>query len=107
MRDSPNVPVGQSYEDPTSPNGADGADASGRPSHKPQNSFFGKSTTREAPSDPFVVVDAYTNKDLPAAPGAAEGADYDQDPTRNGAGLGRKTSLMKKVGKAMRGTRQN
>lgn len=129
MRDAPNVPVAADYEEPPaspppsgeySPAGAGGS----RPSHRNQNSFLGgmfngNSSKPDASPESFVFIDAHTNKDLPATPhiprtaaengtpslGYFEGSPTSPQVTSPGGGLGRKTSLMKKVGRVVRGTR--
>ncbi|PPQ62838.1 hypothetical protein CVT24_000532 [Panaeolus cyanescens] len=126
MRDSPNVPVGADYEqppspsspvDPTRPNAA-------RPTHRTQNSFLGRfgggSRANQPPADnggdkpePYVFIDAQNNKDLPLPPPIAEnnsgqaesGEEAYNANLSSSPGLGRKTSLMKKVGKVVRGSK--
>ena len=119
MRDAPNVPV--SYDEESEPsdsppeslesdNASAPALAAGRPTHKHRNSFLGRfarstggtntGATVPDPSNDFGSVDdngSTKDKDLPAPP-----ADYLGDVTPN-RGLGRKTSLMKKVVKGVRG----
>lgn len=112
MRDSPNVPAPADFDDPPSPSSSP-PDSAARPTHRSQNSFLGKFNSSSKPEhEPFVYIDAHTNKDLPATPAKpAEAAGYFD--TANGSataaspggGLGRKTSIMKKVGKVVRGTR--
>ena len=107
MRESPNVPVDANYEQPPSPSSPDGPN---RPTHRTQNSFLGRFTSRtDSPSEPFVLVDAHTNKDLPTLPPSGATPDsalpatgyFDEGHgTRNpnmSPGLSRKTSLMKKM----------
>ncbi|KAK7059026.1 hypothetical protein VNI00_001650 [Paramarasmius palmivorus] len=130
MRDAPNVPVGSDYdESPSSPNFPPSPNPNGereRPTHRSQNSFlgrFGNSRSpppQEAPlSEPYVFIDPTTNsrdKDLPPAPVTSttpkEAASTGYfDPSNGstgvspGGGLGRKTSIMKKVGRVVRGQR--
>jgi len=127
MRDAPNVPVID--DDPAAEN-ANGD----RPTHRSQNSFLGRlagngrsatannfnvSPTSET-SETYVFVEPRTGpKDLPPTPDGARtslsenGAnnyldESDTPPTSGGGaggGLGRRTSLMKKVGRVVRGTR--
>lgn len=112
MRDAPNVPVGRDFDmqvgSPTSPIELY------RPTHRPQNSFLGRlaggsrgnQPITERP-EPFVFIEPQT-KDLPPAPiqdepvtPTSENEDFaDGQPTTGG--LGRKTSFIKKVGKAVR-----
>ncbi|KAJ2920175.1 hypothetical protein MD484_g134, partial [Candolleomyces efflorescens] len=121
MRDAPNVPVGAEYETPPSPSTPTGAPTSyeGRPTHKSQNSFLGRLGVKSNQSalppsqyqkpEPYIFIDNQnTDKALPAPP-RGEGYSYAPEntvPTSSqpgGAQLGRKTSLMKKVGRAVRG----
>jgi hypothetical protein len=127
MRDTPNVPVGSDNEAPSSPGSPnEQASYATRPTHRPQNSFLGrfgagnKSNTAPPYSpgsekpEPYVLIDAH-NKQLPATPGPnpADMASYDaglalsyadgNSPPTGGAALGRKTSLIQKVGRAVRG----
>ncbi|KAA1468683.1 hypothetical protein DENSPDRAFT_848382 [Dentipellis sp. KUC8613] len=128
MRNAPNVPVG--YEDlagPTAPGAqhsptssvdstSPGGGGNTRPTHRAQNSFLGRfgrggrdnvSPTSEA----YVYVEDPKMKDLPATPeGAGVGRTQSHDTDRGyfdaqytGAGLGRKTSLLKKVKGVMTG----
>jgi len=124
MRDAPNVPVGRDYDLPPSPTSPDYT----RPTHRSQNSFLGRLAggSRTNPtsekSEPFVLIDAKTreNKDLPPAPvPVQDGFDTPLSENENstgyfdgqtpsspgGHGLGRKTSLIKKVGRAVRGAK--
>ncbi|KAJ7244733.1 Pal1 cell morphology protein-domain-containing protein [Mycena haematopus] len=121
MRDAPNVPVGD--DEPAT----DGE----RPTHRSQNSFLGRfgngratngtgnmSPTSEA-SESYVFIEPKKSvskddsKELPSTPSSSppeNGANgYFDEPeaaSPNGGGaLGRKTSLMKKVGRVVRGTR--
>ncbi|ESK97902.1 yhr097c-like protein [Moniliophthora roreri MCA 2997] len=130
MRDSPNVPVGADYDEtPSSPGFPSSPNANSereRPTHRSQNSFLGRFGNSRSPppsepplSEPYVFIDPTTSnkeKELPPAPlssvtpketvstgyfDAANGTSG----TSPGAGLGRKTSLMKKVGRVVRGQR--
>ncbi|KAF8898812.1 hypothetical protein BD779DRAFT_1464894 [Infundibulicybe gibba] len=120
MRDAPNVPVSAGYDEPPSPAsptehsypGASGN--SGRPTHRSQNSFLGRlagnsRTHQTSPSmekpEPYIYIDPHTNKDLPATPRAGNTEDVAYFDNSGTQGLGRKTSLMKKVGRVVRGTR--
>ena len=115
MRDAPNVPV-PSYDrepsSPTSPTEPVGT----RPTHKSQGSFLGRfgGAPQQKP-DAFVYIDPQ-NKDLPVPPQMAASASAPGETTRGmgddeGAassapgGLGRKTSLIKKVGRVVRGAK--
>jgi Pal1 cell morphology protein len=120
MRDSPNVPVSADNDEPVSPTEHSypgNAPRSTRPTHRPQNSFLGRfgGGTRGNPMsekpEPFVYIDAQNNKELPATPDAAEESSVEQAPTDaylDGAGrsaspgLGRKTSMLRKVGRVVR-----
>ena len=111
MRDAPNVPVGAdngSYSSPSSP-----VEPS-RPTHRSQNSFLGRFGQKTSPPpnagfekpEPYVFIDAHNNKELPATPSApfdAPAMTYSQSNGPSGSGLGRKTSLMQKVGRVVRG----
>ncbi|KAJ7125645.1 Pal1 cell morphology protein-domain-containing protein, partial [Mycena crocata] len=121
MRDAPNVPVND--EDPAAESSANGD----RPTHRSQNSFLGRfagngrTTTNMSPtsetSETYVFIEPKTApKDLPPTPGSAPPTtpehpqngyldESEAPPANGGAGLGRKTSLMKKVGRVVRGTR--
>ncbi|KAJ7092662.1 Pal1 cell morphology protein-domain-containing protein [Mycena epipterygia] len=126
MRDAPNVPVNDAQDPAVEAANGD------RPTHRSQNSFLGRfanngrtpaptnmSPTSEA-SESYVFIEPKSGaKDLPPTPGSAppttpddpHGNDYFDDPDSTpvsgggGGGLGRKTSLMKKVGRVVRGTR--
>jgi hypothetical protein len=123
MRDAPNVPVND--DEPTTDPSANGE----RPTHRSQNSFLGRfgnngrTATNMSPtsetSESYVFIEPKTSakdpKDLPPTPGASASSPPEQTngyfeepeaiPTSAGGGLGRKTSLMKKVGRVVRGTR--
>ena len=117
MRDAPNVPVGRTYEmppaSPTSPV------EPARPTHRSQNSFLGRFAggSRATPqtmdkSEPFVFIDPQSRetKDLPPAPIIQEfttpltdnETSTDFEGQTSGGGLGRKSSLIKKMGKVVR-----
>ncbi|KAJ7169818.1 Pal1 cell morphology protein-domain-containing protein [Mycena filopes] len=124
MRDAPNVPVND--EEP-----ATDASTGERPTHRSQNSFLGRfgnnptgrTATNMSPtsenSESYVFIEPKQGaKDLPPAPNSAPNSprepanganDYFDEPepasANSGGGLGRKTSLMKKVGRVVRGTR--
>lgn len=117
MRDAPNVPVGPEYEEPPSPHSPlDQPQTSSnppRPTHKSQNSFLGR-FGRVQPqggdrSEPFLLIDPLpSNKDLPPAPAASttNSGDSAQAAQEFGSpGINRKTSIMKKVGRVVRGTK--
>ncbi|KAJ7630876.1 Pal1 cell morphology protein-domain-containing protein [Roridomyces roridus] len=124
MRDAPNVPVTEDEAGNDAVNGD-------RPGHRSQNSFLGRlagngraanTTNNMSPtsetSESYVFIEPKTNpKDLPPTPSSppaispreANYRDYfdeaEGSPASPGGGLGRKTSLMKKVGRVVRGTR--
>lgn len=109
MRDSPNVPVGGDYSDPGTPP----AEREVRPTHRTQQSYNIPNTrkpTRDPVSEPYVVIDATMNKDLPATPMPSAGdqdyfaRSYSSGPNAS-PGLGRKPSLMQKMGRVVRGGR--
>ncbi|KAH6917501.1 hypothetical protein BKA70DRAFT_1252346 [Coprinopsis sp. MPI-PUGE-AT-0042] len=127
MRDAPNVPVSdydtQPPPSPSTPTGATYESQPSRPTHRSQNSFLGrfgvKSANPSAPSnaphepEPYIYIDNQNDKDkaLPATPMDRSMSDtsprlgysnYNSDNTQQ---LGRKTSLMKKVGRVVRGGR--
>ncbi|TFK77161.1 hypothetical protein BDN72DRAFT_830326 [Pluteus cervinus] len=121
MRDSPNVPLASEREEPPSPSSPMDSSAP-RPTHRPQNSFLGRlggggprqnPTTPPASGDrpePYIFIDHQANKDLPATPqftasDSTNGALAESPSNEAGPGLGRKTSLIKKVGRVVRGAR--
>lgn len=122
MRDAPNIPVGRDYESPsispTSPT------EPSRPTHRSQNSLLGRLAggsrpNQQAQSEPFVLIAASgEGKNLPPSPKPVRGdsvstpgeneqyADYSDSQVgeaSGGIGLGRKASLIKKVGRVVRG----
>ena len=128
MRDSPNVPVGPDYDQPpspTSPTEAYSTPNGVRPTHRSQNSFLGRfggasranqPTVAEKP-EPYVFIEPQTNKELPVLP-TSTSAPGENIPSQGypegqmgatssspGDRLGRKTSLMKKVGRVVRGAK--
>lgn len=117
MRDSPNVPVGPEYEQPPSPRSpVDQLPNSSRPTHKSQNSFLGRFGSKSQPqssdrSEPFLLIDPLpSNKDLPPPPAVSATTSGDsaqggvsQDP--GSPGIGRRASIIKKMGKVVRGTK--
>lgn len=131
MRDSPNVPVGQYDEDngrrrDESPGGKrpiatraslSQGQAYGRPVHRSQASYpgrYGRSNGQTSPSDEaFVYVDHVPlkkDKSLPTppkdgyTPNENSNGYFDSEPSAgSGAGLGRKTSLLKKVRGVVKG----
>jgi hypothetical protein len=99
-----------------------------RPTHRTQNSFLGRFAQGQgkapnqpqptSPVEPFVLIEAtpHNNKDLPAPPpaleesGSGSGEYFDQQggtgsSPPSGTGVGRRSSLMKKVGRVVRGTK--
>ncbi|KAF5385438.1 hypothetical protein D9757_005340 [Collybiopsis confluens] len=121
MRDNPNVPVGSDYEDaPSSPpphSTGNMEQSRERPTHRSNNSFLGrfgspKLNVESNLSEPFIFIapsNGHVEKDLPATPGDGSSprehgpAGYFEAGSPNSPGLGRKTSLMKKVGRVVRG----
>jgi hypothetical protein len=119
MRDAPNVPVGPDYDQPQPPSPSSPTDVnysrSGRPTHRSQNSFLGRfgGTSRVPQSpppvteewekpEPYVFIEpqtTQTNKELPVLPASPSYPDEDFER------LGRKTSIMKKVGRVVRGAK--
>ncbi|KAG6814087.1 hypothetical protein H0H92_003134 [Tricholoma furcatifolium] len=118
MRDAPNVPVSSSdYDTPPSPSSV--SDSHGtRPTHRSQNSFlgrFGGRTSQSAPDkpEPFIYIEQSNkdvNKELPPPPIGGGGESPPDgtylDNNAGGAAIGRKTSLMKKVGRVVGRNRQ-
>ncbi|KAI0053318.1 hypothetical protein FA95DRAFT_1552358, partial [Auriscalpium vulgare] len=121
MRDAPNVPVG-AYDDMAineapSPTSSGESAGHARPTHRSQNSFLGRlGMGREnvsPTSESYVYVADPKMKDLPATPNGPPAADNDRGyfdardgtgaVTSPGGGLGRKTSLMRKVKGVVRG----
>lgn len=133
MRDAPNVPVANYYEDDgrrRDPSPGSSGENSGaahnypsqahspsRPTHRSQGSFlgrFGRNGNATSPSDDaFVYVDhvpVKKDKSLPTPPkDTPSSGEYADDyfggaeAGPSGAGLGRKTSLLKKVGTVVKG----
>ncbi|KAJ3883337.1 Pal1 cell morphology protein-domain-containing protein [Lentinula edodes] len=119
MRDNPNVPVGSDYENtPSSPPAANGFERSReRPTHRANNSFLGRFGSPKPVSDnplsePFIFIapsNGVVDKELPPpptdgySPRENGSAAYFEAGSSPGGGLGRKTSLMKKVGRVVRG----
>ncbi|THV07714.1 Pal1-domain-containing protein [Dendrothele bispora CBS 962.96] len=114
MRDSPNVPVGPDYDQTP----VTASPSYERPTHRSNNSFLGRfgSPKPEAASEPFIFIDNSNSKDkdLPAPP--MDSSTPKENSSSNGyfdmnggsgasPGLGRKTSLIKKVGRVVRGQR--
>jgi hypothetical protein len=119
MRDAPNVPVGPDYDEPPlSPSSPTDA-SSPRPTHRSQNSFLGRfggaprAEKLEKPES-YVFIEPQTNKELPVLPSSSSTPDEDvpfqsypesqMSPTP-GDNFGRKTSIMKKVGRVVRGAK--
>lgn len=117
MRETPNMPVNNGDSDGAQNTYESGG--SGRPNHKSQNSFAGRlvgeGIREQLPSpqenDLYVPAEANKDKDLPLPPttnGLGSGGDgyfeqtdvVEQPPATD---LGRKRSLMKKVGGVVRG----
>ncbi|KAG6856654.1 hypothetical protein H0H87_002244 [Tephrocybe sp. NHM501043] len=118
MRDAPNVPVSSDYDQPPSPSST--SDTT-RPTHRSQNSFLGRfAGSRGAQpgsdkSEPFVYIDPTNSKELPPPPATSESppdrstAPYFDSPngsTASPAAIGRKSSIMKKVGRVVGRNRQ-
>ena len=114
MRDSPNVPVGPDYDEPPlSPSSPTDA-YSPRPTHRSQNSFLGRISgaprANQQPvveEEPYVFIVPQTDKELPGLP-FARGEDTPpetQMDATSSSPLGRKTSIMKKVGRVVRGAK--
>lgn len=122
MRDNPNVPVGTVEHPIASPTGEEHP---GRPTHRAQNSFIGRfskdvprpkdssvSPSAEKP-EPYVYIEPHSphRKGLPITPPTDATTDYFDDPsngnqsTSPGGGFGRKASIMKKMGRVVRGTK--
>ena len=127
MRDAPNVPVGPDYDE-TPPSPSSPIDASSpRPTHRSQNSFLGRfggtPRTNQLPveklekPDSYVFIEPQTNKDnkeLPVLPFSPDEDVPSQSYSENQMGatssspgdrFSRKTSIMKKVGRVVRGAK--
>jgi hypothetical protein len=132
MRDSPNVPVGRDYDEfslspPSSPTTYSPTEQS-RPTHRSQNSFLGRfagtpranqlpMAEKSEKPEPYVFIEPQTNKELPVLPisTSARGGDVPSQSypetqmgatsTSPGDRLGRKTSIMTKVQRVVRGTK--
>jgi len=115
MRESPNVPVNNGDH-----NGVQNTYESGgpgRPNHKSQNSFAGRSVgegiKEQLPppleEDAYVPAEAAKDKDLPRPPNSnssnsGENGNFEQtDEYFPATGLGRKRSLMQRVGGVVKG----
>ncbi|KAI0375097.1 hypothetical protein BV20DRAFT_934049 [Pilatotrama ljubarskyi] len=117
MRDAPNVPVGQYDEDDNrGREQSPGSSASARPTHRSHASYAGRNgRSQSSPSDEaYVYVDHVPmkkEKSLPTPPSKdgympTENANgyFDSEPSNgSGTGLGRKTSLLKKVRGVVKG----
>ena len=117
MRDAPNVPAAPEYDTPPSPNppgGAPASDGYSRPTHKSQNSFlgrFGVKSNQSAPlyspneePEPYVYINNQnTSNQDKALPPPPPGNPTVQALQHEGARMVRKPSLIKRVGKAVRG----
>ncbi|KAK2461968.1 hypothetical protein APHAL10511_006431 [Amanita phalloides] len=116
MRDAPNVPVGSDSVTPSPPTSPT---EPSRPTHRSQNSFLGRFGHKTSPthntgsdkSESYVFIDAH-NKQLPATPGqntfdnhidTAPALVYGDINVPSGSDLGRKTSIIQKVGRVVRG----
>ncbi|KAI0304818.1 hypothetical protein BC826DRAFT_1100598 [Russula brevipes] len=113
MRDSPNVPVG--FDDTTSapsdgvpsPTSSTESGSHGRSAHRRANLLLGRFTrggrgdTSPTAPEPYVYVDDRA-KELPPAP-TSPADDYFDSPRSPGSGMSRKTSILKRVGRAVRG----
>jgi hypothetical protein len=115
MRDAPNVPVSADYDSPSSPvehSYPGNSPRTPRPTHRHQNSFLGRfgggprgDIISEKP-EPFVYIEAQTNKELPATPDAVEDLPEENSTgylDGDSPGIRRRASLMKKVGRVVRG----
>ena len=108
MRDSPNVPVGFDDRDaPTdgAPSPTSSTESHRRPSHRHRDSFLGRFTRSgrgdTSPVEPYVYIEDRT-KELPPTPVSPMGGYF--DPANSpGGGLGRKTSILKRVKGVVRG----
>jgi hypothetical protein len=116
MRDNPNVPVGSDYEEPPHSSPPMSMERSReRPTHRSNNSFLGRfgSPKPANDSEPFIFIapaNGTGEKELPATPGDGTSPKehgpagyFEPGSPSNGANLGRKTSLMKKMGRVVRG----
>jgi len=111
MRDSPNVPVGfdEKTASPTdsapSPVSSTESGSQERPPHRRGQSILGRfprgGRGDTSPAERYVYVEA-RGKELPPTPTAPADGDFD-GPSSPGSGLGRRVSLMKRVGRAVRG----
>ena len=112
MRETPNMPMNNGDSNGVQNTYESGG--SGHPTHKSQNSFAGRlagggfreqlPTPRE--DEVYIPAEAAKNKDLPRPPkiNSADSGDYFDDVDDSHAtGIGRKQSLMQRVGIAVRG----
>lgn len=102
MRDSPNVPVGFDDRDaPTdgAPSPTSSTESHQHPAHRHRDSFLGRFTRGgrgdTSPVEPYIYVDDRA-KELPPTPASPIGGYFDSA-NSPGVGLGRKTSILKRV----------
>ena len=108
MRDSPNVPVGFDERDvPTdgAPSPTFSTESYHPPAHHYRDSLLGRFTRSgrgdTSPVEPYIYIDDRA-KELPPTPGSPLGGYFDT-PNTPGGGLGRRTSLLKRVKGVVRG----
>jgi hypothetical protein len=116
MRDSPNVPVGFDERMETgadgvpSPTSSTESGSHGRQAHHRGDSFLGRFTRGRgdslpaSPVEPYIYVNHDRAKELPPTP-VSPGNRYSDGPSSPGAGLGRTTSILKKVRGVVRGSK--
>jgi hypothetical protein len=125
MRDSPNVPVGDDNVAPSSPTNMEhstsGQSGNSRPTHRSQPSFLGRfaggrggsaqkdNTYPPENSEPFVFIEdsrgQSQNKELPQPPPMnASGSNGSYEGEAVSPGLGRKSSLLRRVRGVVKGT---
>ena len=109
MRETPNMPV--NTEDTNGVQTTYESGGSGRPNHKSQNSFAGRlageGIKEQLPSprenDSYVPAEISKYKDLPRPPNSPNSGEKGYFEQADGTGLGRKPSLMQRVGGVVRG----
>jgi hypothetical protein len=109
MRETPNMPV--NTEDPNGVQTTYESGGSGRPNHKSQNSFAGRlvgeGIKEQLPppqeNDSYIPAEISKYKDLPSPPNSPNSGEKGYFEQTDAIDLGRKRSLMQRVGGVVRG----
>jgi hypothetical protein len=117
MRDSPNIPVSfdERMDTPTdgvpSPTSSTESGSPGHQAHRRGDSLLGRftrggrgDTSPASPGEPYVYVEN-RSKELPPTPTSTAYRSYSEGPGSPGGGLGRTTSILKKVRGVVRGSK--